>query len=192
MADTVKSHTGLLDVEKSLLLIVDMQARLTAVMQPEHAKSMLENSVKLLTAAGLLNVPISLTEQYPKGLGATADIITNALPDSALCFEKTGFSCCGSDAFRQALVASGRRQVIIVGQETHVCVLQTAFDLVQLGFQVFVVEDAVCSRLEQHKTNALQRMQQYGISITCHESVLFEWLRDAKHAQFKAISALLR
>ena len=190
MADTLSSPAGLLDIEHSLLLIVDMQTRLLAAMP--DGQGMLDNSAKLLAAAGLLNVPVLLTEQYPKGLGPTAEIIAGALSETSQCFAKTAFSCYGSDGFKQALIASGRRQVVIVGLETHVCVLQTAFELFQQGFQVFVVEDAVCSRLEQHKTNALHRMRQIGISITCLESVLFEWLRDAKHADFKTISALVR
>lgn len=192
MLDTGKAPMGLLDVNNSLLLIVDMQTRLLAAMKPQLAKAMLDNSVKLLTAANLLKAPVLLTEQYPKGLGVTADSLTDSLPKNAQSFEKTAFSCCGSAAFNQALAASGRKQVIVVGQETHVCVLQTAIELYEQGFQVYVVEDAVCSRQEQHKANALQRLQALGICVTNHESVLFEWLRDAKHAEFKAISELLR
>ncbi|QPK63853.1 hydrolase [Methylomonas sp. LL1] len=192
MGEAVENRPGLLKVDRSLLLVVDMQTRLLSVMPTVSANSMLNTAVKLLTAAALLNVPVLVTEQYPKGLGPTSDMIGGVLPEDAQSFEKTAFSCCGSDNFRQALAASGRRQVVVVGQETHVCVLQTAFELLQQGYQVFVVEDAVCSRLDQHKANALQRMQQFGVSIVCHESVLFEWLRDAKHTDFKAISALVR
>jgi len=192
MLDAVKTSMGLLDVNDSLLLVVDMQSRLLAAMKPLLAKAMLENSVKLLTAANLLKVPVLLTEQYPKGLGDTSETINAALSASTQRFEKTAFSCCGNEAFNQALLASSRKQIIIVGQETHVCVLQTAIELMAQGFQVYVVEDAVLSRHEQHKENALQRLQALGIAVTNHESVLFEWLRDAKHEQFKAISALVR
>jgi nicotinamidase-related amidase len=192
MPDAGNATMGLLDVNDSLLLVVDMQSRLLAAMKPLLAKTALENSVKLLTAADLLKVPVLLTEQYPKGLGDTTEAINAALPAFTQRFEKTAFSCCGNAAFNQALLASGCKQIIFIGQEAHVCVLQTAIELMAQGFQVYVVEDAVLSRHEQHKANALQRLQALGIAVTNHESVLFEWLRDAKHAQFKAISALVR
>jgi nicotinamidase-related amidase len=192
MPDAGKATMGLLDVNDSLLLVVDMQSRLLAAMKPLLAKTALENSVKLLTAADLLKVPVLVTEQYPKGLGDTTEAINAALPSFTQRFEKTAFSCCGYEAFNQALLASGCKQIIIIGQEAHVCVLQTAIELMAQGFQVYVVEDAVLSRHEQHKANALQRLQALGIAVTNHESVLFEWLRDAKHDQFKAISALVR
>lgn len=193
MPDIALNSLSLLDADRSLLLIVDMQTRLTAAMSVDSARSMLDNTVKLLRAAELLNVPVLCTEQYPKGLGVSNQVIQDALPQGlAQCFEKTSFSCCGCDEFKQKLITCGRRQVVLVGQETHVCVLQTARDLLRLGMQVFVVEDAVCSRLEQHKFNALARMRQAGVGVTCYESVLFEWLRDAKHPHFKAISQLVR
>ncbi|MCQ8129952.1 isochorismatase family protein [Methylomonas rivi] len=192
MADAADNRSGLLSAEHSLLLIVDMQGRLLEAMPPADAQTMLDNSVRLLKAAALLEVPVLLTEQYPKGLGHTADAVRQALPTAAACFEKTAFSCCGSDAVTQALRGSAKSQIVIAGQEAHVCVLQTAFDLLRQGFEVFVVEDAVCSRAVRHKENALWRMRQAGAGIVCHESVLFEWLRDASHPQFKSISALLR
>lgn len=90
-----------------------------------------------------------------------------------------------------ALENTGRKQVILAGVEAHVCVLQTALELLYKGYPVYVVEDAVCSRKAEHKSYALQRLQQQGATIINYESVLFEWLRDAKHADFKSISALL-
>lgn len=192
MVEAVENRADLLDVDNSLLLIVDMQTRLLAAMQPAAAQGMLDNAAKLLAAAGLLNLPVLLTEQYPKGLGPTDEAVKQALPEAAPCFEKTAFSCCANNEVMQALRASGKNQVLIIGQETHVCVLQTAMDLLRQGLRVFVVEDAVCSRLEAHKQNALRRMRQAGVILVNHESVLFEWLRDAGHAQFKSISALVR
>ena len=192
MLDAGKASLGLLDVNDSLLLVVDMQPRLLAAMKPMSAKTAVENVVKLLKAADLLNVPILLTEQYPKGLGHTIEAIDVELAQSTQRFEKTTFSCCGHEAFNQALLASGCKQIIIIGQEAHVCVLQTAIEIMAQGLQVHVVEDAVLSRHEQHKANALLRLQSLGTGVTNHESVLFEWLRDPKHAQFKAISGLVR
>lgn len=192
MANAANKQAGLLNIEQSQLLIVDVQSRLLEAMPPADAQTLLDNSAKLLKAADLLELPVLLTEQYPKGLEHTAETVKQALPASAHCFEKTVFSCCGSAEFNQALHAGAKNQVVIVGQEAHVCVLQTAFELLRQGFDVFVVEDAVCSRAVQHKENALRRMRQAGVGIVNHESVLFEWLRDARHPHFKMISALVR
>lgn len=192
MANAANKQAGLLNVEQSLLLIVDVQSRLLEAMPPADAQALSDHSVGILKAAALLDVPVLLTEQYPKGLGPTAEIVKQTLPASAQCFEKTVFSCCGSAEFNRALHAAAKNQVVIAGQEAHVCVLQTAFDLLRQGFEVFVVEDAVCSRAAQHKQNALRRMRQAGVGIVNHESVLFEWLRDARHPHFKMISALVR
>lgn len=157
-----------------------------------EAKLITGNTGSLLEAAALLYIPVLLTEQYPKGLGATDMSIAKKLPESTQVFEKTGFSCCSAEGFCVALESSNRKQIILAGLEAHVCVLQTALDLYHNGYQVYVVEDAVCSRKAEHKFYALQRMQQQAITITNHESVLFEWLRDAGHPDFRSISGLLR
>jgi len=186
------THPNLLDSGNSILLVVDMQDRLSSAMPEQEAAAMIANGVRLLEAAKILDVPVLLTEQYPKGLGPTAAEILEHLPQAVQFFDKTGFSCCAADGFNQALAASGRRQVILIGQEAHVCVLQTALALLHQGYQVYVVEDAVCSRRTENKFNAVRRMRQQGVTMVCYESVLFEWLKDAKHAGFKAITSLLR
>lgn len=174
-----------------MLLVVDVQERLTAAMA-EDARSLVFRSIGILArTAELLEIPTFLTEQYPKGLGPT--------DQSALChlggarrFEKTSFSCCGAPEFPDELLATGRRQVVIAGMETHVCVLQTALDLRSAGFEVFVAEDGVCSRDPRNRQNALERLRHSGVTVTNTESVVFEWMRDARHEHFKAISALVR
>ncbi len=186
------THPNLLDVDNSILVVVDIQSKLLAAMQENDAADMVKNASRLLDAAKILDVPVLLTEQYPKGLGPTAREIIEHLPPAARVFEKTGFSCCAADGFNQAMAASSRQQVILIGQEAHVCVLQTALELLHQGFQVYAVEDGLCSRLAAHKLNALRRMQRCGATIVCYESVLFEWLKDARHADFKKISSLLR
>ena len=186
------TQSDLCNPETSALLVVDIQPTLTAAMSEEEGEQMLNHTGALLQAAGPLGIPVFLTEQYPKGLGATDQAVADHLPANAYTYEKTGFSCCAADGFDVALKESGRSQVIIVGQETHVCVLQTAFGLCHQGYQVFVVEDAVCSRKQTHKFFALERMHRANISITNYESVLFEWLRDASHPQFKNLSKLLQ
>lgn len=186
------THPNLLNSDDSLLIIVDLQTKLSNVMPPEMAGLTTENTIHLIEVANKLDIPMLVTEQYPQGLGATEERISNSFALSTPIFDKTGFSCCASAPFCDALQTSERKQVILVGQETHVCILQTALELLQRGHQVFVVEDAVSSRNPEHKINALQRMRQQGVTVTNYESVLFEWLRNANHPQFKAISVLLR
>lgn len=178
--------------EASQLLLVDLQSRLFAAMPEAERVATLKTAGILAQAAATLAIPALYTEQYPKGLGTTDPAIAKLLPADARRFEKTGFSCCAADGFTHTLKSVERRQIVLVGQETHVCVLQTAFDLLDAGFQVFVVEDGVCSRQPQHKRNALDRMAGAGIVVTNVESVLFEWLGDAAHPQFKTLSASIR
>lgn len=184
------THPNILTTERSLLVIVDIQTKLTAAMS--EAETLLANAGKLITAAGLLHIPILVTEQYPQGLGATEASLSEKLPENTPVFEKTGFSCCTAEGFIPALKHTKHNQIILVGQETHVCVLQSALELLHRGYQIYVVEDAVCSRQKAHKANALQRMKMLGVTICNYESVLFEWLKHSRHPQFKAISGLVR
>ena len=177
--------------EQSLLVVVDLQPRLAEAMPETEREQMLTTTAMLIQAAEKLDIPIVVTEQYPQGLGHTCDEIAAVLPPQVRPIAKTGFACTCADPFRQALEASGRTQIILTGQEAHVCVLQTAFAL-QGAHQVFVVEDAVCSRKPEHKVYALERMRQAGVVVTSGESVLFEWLRDAAHPRFKELARLIR
>jgi nicotinamidase-related amidase len=186
------NHPNLLTVQNSLLIVIDLQTKLTAAMPEAEAGLMLDNAASLIEAAGLLDIPVMVTEQYPKGLGFTEKAITSKLLDYTLIFEKTGFSCCEALGFTDALLNTNRKQIIVVGQEAHVCVMQTALELIHHDYQVHIVEDAVCSRKAEHKFYALQRLQQQDATVTNYESVLFEWLRDSNHPEFKKISALLR
>jgi len=178
--------------EASRLAVVDVQQRLAAAMRPEDRERVLRTTGRLLRAAALLGVPVHLTEQYPKGLGPTEPALAALLPPGTAPVAKTGFSCCAEPAFREAVCAEPRRQVVLAGMEAHVCVLQTALELLDLGLEVHVVEDAVCSRDPAHAANALARLRAEGVVVTNHESVLFEWLRDARHEAFRAVSALLK
>lgn len=182
----------LCSASESTLVIVDTQTRLAAAMPDAARARVLNNSGVLLQAAVLLNIPVLVTEQYPKGLGHTEPAVARYLPAQVQHFEKTCFSCYSAPEFREALHSSTRKQVILAGMETHVCVLQTALELNDAGNQVFVAEDAVCSRAEAHHHNALARLRQAGVIVSNTESVLFEWLRDASHAHFKQVSALIR
>ncbi|MBI5041035.1 MAG: hydrolase [Gammaproteobacteria bacterium] len=178
--------------ETSALLIIDVQTRLAAAMPASERERVLRNSGILIEAAKALDIPIMHTEQYPRGLGPTEAELAERLAGRVRRLEKTVFSCCGAEGFDAAVCAEGRTQWILCGMEAHVCVLQTALELHARGLEVFVVEDGVCSRTGANHANALGRLRQAGIVVSNTESVLFEWLRDASHPQFKALSALIR
>ncbi|NNF97553.1 MAG: hydrolase [Halobacteria archaeon] len=181
----------LCDATHSQLVVIDIQERFVAAMPSKPRQQTLRNAKLLAQAAKTLQIPITHTEQYPKGLGMTEKTVRSHLSDSAA-IEKTCFSCFAADGFSSALALHQRQQIVLCGMESHVCVLQTAIELQQAGYQVFVVEDAVCSRHKQNHKNALARLRQSGITISNVESVIFEWLRDASHPNFKTLSRLLR
>ena len=183
---------SLCEAENSQLVIVDVQQRLVAAMPAEPLKIMIKNSALLLDAAAILDIPVLCSEQYPAGLGSTVTAIAEHLPAGIEKIEKTCFSCSGSANFQQGMENNGRRQIVLTGMESHVCILQSAIQLLQQGLEVFVVEDAVCSRKDIHHRNAMERMRQTGVIITNVESVIFEWMRDARHEHFRKISALLK
>jgi nicotinamidase-related amidase len=170
-------------------LLIDLQERLLDAM-PEDARAAVErNTGRLIEAAHLLDVPIEITLQYPRGLGPVSGHLGGLLDTGDGRTEKTAFSCCADDGLVRRLTGA---DVVICGTETHVCVLQTTLELLAAGETVFVVEDAVCSRDPRLKANGMERMRDAGAVITNHESVLFEWLRDAADPKFRAVSRLIR
>ena len=173
----------------SILVIVDVQERLAAAMEAPALAGMKKNAGILIQAAAALGIPVLATEQYPKGLGRTVDEVAERIPQT---IEKTCFSCAGAESFSGELRRAGRAQIVLAGMEAHVCVLQSALDLHTMGFEVFVVADACCSRRAENHRNAMERMRAAGVTVTNTESTVFEWLRDARHEQFKAVSALVR
>lgn len=182
----------LCDAADSTLLVIDVQERLASAMPEESRDRVEQRTGRLLEAAQRLDIPVLSTAQYPKGLGSLLSSIETRLPEGQSPREKTCFSCAGAEGFMAELENTGRRQVVLCGMETHVCVLQTAFELRERGFDVFVVEDAACSRDPADHACALHRLRQVGIQVTRSESALFEWLRDARHPQFKPLSRLVR
>lgn len=153
--------------------------------------TVVENIVKLIKTAQTLNVPILITEQYPKGLGPTEPQILEAL-DQRPPIQKMTFSCCGAQEFVAELKQKAVRQVIVTGIETHVCVQQTALDLLARDFQVHVPKDAVSSRKKLDHQTALERMSKAGVVLTTLESALFELLEEAGTAKFKEVSKLIK
>lgn len=179
----------LADRNQSQLVMVDMQTKLSSVM-PECLAEVVKNCGILLQAANLLEIPAIASEQYPKGLGATLPGLAAHL-NGKKAVEKTAFSCCGEPTFNRQLLRD-HGQVILAGMEAHICVLQTALDLVAQGKTVFVVEDAIISRNPANKLNALNRLREAGVVISNTESVVFEWLGAAEGDAFKKISQLIR
>jgi nicotinamidase-related amidase len=182
----------LCQADESVLVVVDIQDRLFDTMAESDRERVIHRVGQLLGSASLLGIPTLVTEQYPKGLGPTVEPVRVHLPASATVLDKTCFSCCGADRFLQTLEVTGRRQVVIAGIETHVCVLQTSLDLHQEGYRVFVAEDATCSRDRDNAVNAADRLRQQDVVVTNAESIIFEWMHDSRHEHFKAISALLK
>lgn len=168
-------------------MIVDVQSRLLRMMLNPAA---LEDACsRLIEAARLLAIPVDATEQYPKGLGATVDGLKSLL--DAPPAEKLRFSAVPSLEWMNDVTHGGRHQVVVAGMETHVCIQQTALDLVARGFDVHVPADAVSTRKSLDHETALRRMSAEGCTITTWESVLFEWCETAETAEFKSISRLV-
>lgn len=172
--------------ETAVLVVIDVQDRLLAKIPT--AAALVRNAAFLLDAAALLDIPVRATEQYPKGLGPTTAELARRLPQPV---EKSAFSCCGAGTFLAELEVLQRPNVVLVGMETHVCVAQTALDLMTAGLHVFLPVDALASRSEIDHATALRRLEQAGAVVTTAEAVAFECVRDSAHAQFKALSKLI-
>ncbi|KAF0178628.1 MAG: isochorismatase hydrolase [Nitrospirae bacterium] len=179
----------LIDRNHVALVIVDIQERLVPAMSVKDG--VIKNCRHLIEAARLLAFPVLVTEQYPKGLGTTIAEIKDALP-AYRPIEKTSFSCCGEPTFIKAIKAIGKRKLLLTGMETHVCVLQTALDLMIEGFEVHLVKDAVCSRTKANWLTGVEFMRDAGAVITSTEIVLFQVLKAAGGDEFKALSKLIK
>jgi len=176
-----------LTADTAAVVVIDIQDKLLAKIPT--AAALVRNAAFVLDVAKLLEIPVFATEQYPKGLGLTAAEIARRLPTPIP--TKTAFSCCGADTFLEQLEMARRPNVVLVGMETHVCVAQTAFDLLAAGLNVFVPVDSVAARGALDHDTALRRLELAGAVPTTAEAVAFEWVRDAAHPQFKAISKLV-
>ncbi len=184
------THLNILRPDKAAMVVVDIQEAFRHVI-PDFT----EVAAKVLTSIWgfqALGLPVLITEQYPKGLGRTAEEILLALPDDFEVFEKTTFSSCGDGGFASRLDDLGVSQVVICGFETHVCVSQTAHDLLDRGFQVHLLTDCVRSRHEHDRLVGIGKMQISGVIPSSVEMSLFELMRDAKHEKFKEIQALIK
>ncbi|MEM6974544.1 MAG: hydrolase [Pseudomonadota bacterium] len=181
----------LIDAATSALIVIDMQEKLVPAMQAPART--IRNARTLVIAAGELDVPVLMTEQYPRGLGATVpDIARAGEAASARVIEKTHFSSWAEPGFPDAFTATGRRQAVISGMEAHICVLQTAVAMMKGGIEVFVVTDATSSRTLESEKACLDRLQAAGAGIVTTEMVMFEWLGKAGTPAFKALLPLIK
>ncbi len=175
--------------EDAVLLVVDVQGKLAQLMDGKD--DLFANLRLMIRGARVLDVPVVVTEQYPQGMGSTVPEIAELL-DGIDAISKTSFSCCGEPAFTDALQPLGRSQVLLTGIETHICVQQTALDLVHRGYAVQVVADAVSSRTAENRRIGLEKMRDAGVVITSTETALYELLHEAGGPQFKAILQLVK
>jgi nicotinamidase-related amidase len=184
------SHKRILDGTKSVFVIVDVQEAFRSVIG--DFALIASNIARASLGFQILDVPMIVTEQYPAGLGRTAEEILLTLPDGFEPIEKIAFSAFGSPDFRVKLEDLKVEQVILCGLETHVCVNQTAHDLLDQGLSVHLLTDCVGSRFEHDKRSGLKKMRGSGIITSSVEMALFELMRDAKHPKFKETQALIK
>jgi nicotinamidase-related amidase len=179
-----------LDAGNSVLVVIDVQEKLCKAMDEKVLKHLVANTGILMDAAEELKIPVIVTEQYVKGLGETLHELKKRSVSPA--FEKMTFSCCGDTAFVEKIRSLGKKQVIVVGMECHVCVLQTVIELLDAGFTVHLVRDAVMSRRKDNWLVGLEAARDAGAVITSTEAALFQLLKVAGTEEFKKLSKLVR
>lgn len=180
---------NMLDRKESLLLVIDVQERLVSALDKDIV---VRRTATLIQAAKILEVPTIATEQYSRGLGSTVPPIKQSLAKNSPIVEKSAFSAVKEKGFMEILKSYNRKQIVICGIETHVCVHQTAADLIAEGYEVYVAKDACASRGKYEFKQGIERMQENGAQISCVEIILFEWLKSSKNPHFKAIQALIK
>ncbi len=182
----------LLNPDDSLFLIIDLQEKL--INSQPKGEELVKNACKIAQTATILNTPVIVTEQYPQGLGNTHKNLKEKLPENTVYFEKTAFSCVKENGFLELLKSFKRKQIIICGIETHICVHQSINDLLILneGFEVHLLQDVVSSRSDFENKCGIERIKSDGATLTTVETVLFELLKTAKNPGFKSIQALIK
>lgn len=177
-----------LNAEDSMIFIVDIQERLMPVI--ENSEEIINNNVKLIKLANILSIPVTVTEQYPLGLGYTVKELKELLNDDQI-YIKTSFSGLTNEVSK-TLEEKGINSVILSGVETHICVLFTARDLIDKGYEVYLLEDCVSSRRISNKINALNQLNKMGVNITNFETVAFDLIKNSEHENFREISKLIK
>jgi nicotinamidase-related amidase len=183
-------HANTLDPRKAALVIVDMQEGFRSAI--DGFEKIAANIATITKAMTLLNLPVLVTEQNPAKLGATIAELRDLLPVQIKAVDKTAFSCCGSTAFLDRLSATKASQILLAGIEAHVCMNQTAHDLLARGYQVHLLTDCTSSRTSQNREVGIAKTVQSGAIPCSVEMALFELMVDAKHEQFRAIQKLIK
>ena len=181
---------SILNERSSLLLIIDVQEKL--INAAFNKQNLEKKAVIMANAATILNIPVIVTEQYPKGLGYTIQPIKDALGENAAYMEKTSFSAIENPGIASAIDKSAKKQIVVFGIETHICVSQTVTALISKGYDVTVIFDACGSRAECENNAGLDRMKENGAHIITTEIALFEWLKGARHVKFKEVQNLIK
>lgn len=185
--------TDFLNREEAVLCVVDVQDRLVPAIHKDLYPRALKNMQIAIEAAGTLGLPILLTEQYPKGLGKTVPEVMQALNGKEYhLYEKMTFSCARDEGFLSAVADLGRRQVIMVGMETHVCVYQTSVDLSRAGYSLFILDDAVSSRFLHNYESGLKSLRDAGCTVVSTETAIFQLLKVAATPEFKKVVSLIK
>ena len=179
----------LMNADGACLLIVDVQQRLLTAMDAPRA--VMSGCALMMKAAGVMNVPIVVTEQYPEGLGPTVEQLAELAPEDAF-FSKVHFSSAKNTAIMGKIETLKPKQIVIAGIEAHVCVLQTTIGLLDIGYQCFVAGDATSSRLAANHAAGMARLREAGAEIVTSEMVVFEWLEKAGTPEFRELSSLLK
>ncbi len=179
----------MLEVNRTVLIIIDVQEKLARVMHEKEA--LVSNLQRLVKGMTVLEVPVIVTEQYPQGLGPTVPEIASLLPGLTP-LPKTAFSCWNDEQFVNKLKSLQRTQVLICGIEGHVCVYQTACDLIAHGYETYAVTDTITSRTPENRQLSFEMMKQVGARMTGTETVLFELLKAAQGDKFKKISQIVK
>ena len=180
----------MLEIENSIVVLIDIQDRLVGMLNKQEP--VVKASSILLSAANIMNIPIVLTEQYPQGLGKTVPALTVDMTENNVVIEKTSFSAVQTPEFIEKIRDLGKKNIIIGGIETHICVYQTVADLIKEGFNVVVAKDACASRSTDCFKTGLVLMKDLGAQISNVETILFELLKNSKNPYFKPVQALIK
>lgn len=180
----------MLEIENSAVVLIDIQERL--VMMLNKQEPVVKASSRLVSAANIMNIPAVLTEQYPQGLGKTVMGVESVMSETNPVIEKTSFSAMLTPEFAEKIKSLGKKNIIIGGIETHICVYQTVVDLIKEGFNVVVAKDACASRSSDCFKTGIELMKDAGAQISNVETILFELLKTSKNPYFKPVQALIK
>ena len=180
----------MLDIENSLVILIDIQERLVGMLNKQEP--VIKATSTLASATSIMNIPMVITEQYPKGLGSTITDITSVIDESTPILEKTSFSAMLTPEFADKIKSLGKKNIIVGGIETHICVYQTVLALLNEGFNVVVAKDACASRSTDCFKTGIELMKDAGAKISNVETILFELLKTSKNPHFKPVQMLIK